>query len=82
MKPELEFPMFSQLSASRELCKRGKLSALSYEETGEMCFKLGPPGAQKWAIPFRRTIVTFLIITQLGFCCVYVVFVAQNLHQV
>lgn len=31
---------------------------------------------------FRTTINVFLCITQIGFCCVYFVFVAANLHDV
>lgn len=31
---------------------------------------------------FRKTINLFLCITQLGFCCVYFVFVAKNLQEV
>ena len=31
---------------------------------------------------YRRSVNVFLILTQFGFCCVYTVFVAQNIKQV
>lgn len=31
---------------------------------------------------FRNVVNVFLFITQFGFCCVYVLFIAQNLKQV
>lgn len=36
----------------------------------------------KYNCCFRVMINVFLIVTQLGFCCVYIVFVAQNFRQV
>ncbi|KAG7176550.1 Proton-coupled amino acid transporter-like protein pathetic-like 1 [Homarus americanus] len=69
------------LRSSKELCKRAGKSALSYEETAEAAFRLGPEGCRKWANTVRYIITTFLIITQVGFCCVYAVFIPQNLMQ-
>ncbi|KAK8379494.1 hypothetical protein O3P69_019424 [Scylla paramamosain] len=69
------------LKCSRELCRRTQHSSLSYEETAKMAFAAGPEKCQRWANVVGYTITTFLIITQMGFCCVYFVFVAQNLMQ-
>lgn len=38
--------------------------------------------SRKYNCCFRVMINVFLIVTQLGFCCVYIVFVAQNFRQV
>merc|ERR1719225_2181935 len=36
----------------------------------------------RWAGKARRVVEVFLCITQLGFCCIYFVFVSQNLEQI
>ena len=73
--------MQSILQCSKEISRRHNLPALSYEETAEMCFKHGPRGFQGWARPIRNIIITFVFLTQLGFCCVYIVFVSLNFTQ-
>ncbi|CAL4241079.1 unnamed protein product, partial [Meganyctiphanes norvegica] len=70
-----------KLKCSRELSSRHNLPPLSYEETAEMCFKYGPKGVQSWSKVIGYIITSFLILTQLGFCCVYFVFVPQNIKQ-
>ncbi|XP_076042534.1 proton-coupled amino acid transporter 1-like isoform X2 [Oratosquilla oratoria] len=69
------------LKCSHTICKRAKVSSLSYEKTAEYAFKYGPENLQAYSNLVKYIITTFLIITQMGFCCVYFVFVAQNLEQ-
>ncbi|XP_068245513.1 proton-coupled amino acid transporter-like protein pathetic isoform X2 [Palaemon carinicauda] len=73
--------MFLLVTCSKELCKKAKVASLSYEESAKACFEHGPEGCKKYANAVGYLIKTFLIITQLGFCCVYFVFIPQNLKQ-
>jgi proton-coupled amino acid transporter len=53
-----------------------------FAETVELCFATGPPRMQKIS-KFMKTLVNiFLCVTQLGFCCVYFVFISENAKQV
>lgn len=70
------------VACSHELCKRQQRPSLSFSEVVAASFQTGPPGVQRYANLARNLINTFLVITQLGFCCVYFVFVAVNLQEV
>ncbi|XP_012228414.1 proton-coupled amino acid transporter 1 isoform X2 [Linepithema humile] len=50
--------------------------------TVEMCFATGPLGLRKYSNFMRKLVNVFLCITQLGFCCVYFVFISTNMKQV
>lgn len=50
--------------------------------TVEMCFATGPLGLRKYSTFMRKMVNIFLCITQLGFCCVYFVFISTNMKQV
>uniref|UniRef100_A0AAR5P3D5 Amino acid transporter transmembrane domain-containing protein n=1 Tax=Dendroctonus ponderosae TaxID=77166 RepID=A0AAR5P3D5_DENPD len=65
-----------------ELCKRKKVPSLTYPGTAEAALAEGPPFLAKLA-PYSGTISnTFLLLYQLGICCVYTVFVAENIKNV
>ncbi|XP_072040258.1 proton-coupled amino acid transporter 1-like [Amphiura filiformis] len=65
------------------LCEKACLTALDYGQVFEEALRQGP-------VPyFRRNpkigsimVNCFLIFTQLGFCCVYFLFMADNIHEI
>lgn len=64
---------------------RNKTNMQTYPDfarTVELCFENGPPRLRQWSKTMRIIVNVFLCVTQLGFCCVYFVFVSTNLQQV
>ncbi|XP_043261483.1 proton-coupled amino acid transporter 1 isoform X1 [Colletes gigas] len=53
-----------------------------FADTVELCFATGPLSLRKYSVHMRKLVNVFLCITQLGFCCVYFVFIATNMKQV
>lgn len=53
-----------------------------FAETVEMCFADGPLCMRSWAHTMKRLVNIFLCITQMGFCCVYFVFISATLQQI
>jgi solute carrier family 36 (proton-coupled amino acid transporter) len=70
------------VKCSHELCRRIQAPSLTFCEVGYAAFETGPPGLRQYSRSARSIINVFLVITQLGFCCVYFVFVAVNLQEV
>ncbi|XP_032223258.1 proton-coupled amino acid transporter 4 isoform X2 [Nematostella vectensis] len=66
------------VQCSHYLCERSSFLSLSYPEVAEQCIKMYSP--TKGYIG-RVVVNVFLCITQLGFCCVYFIFVADNVKQ-
>ncbi|VVD00350.1 unnamed protein product [Leptidea sinapis] len=66
---------------SNELCVRNQKPAMGFAEVVEDAFSVGPVIFRKYAKSIRNVVNVFLVITQLGFCCVYFLFVATNLQD-
>ncbi|KAL4703799.1 hypothetical protein ACJJTC_011599 [Scirpophaga incertulas] len=69
------------VKCSNELCIRNQRPALSFSEVVEDAFTSGPVPLRPYAKTMKNIINIFLVITQLGFCCVYFLFVATNLQD-
>ncbi|KAI9586211.1 proton-coupled amino acid transporter 4 [Glossina fuscipes] len=74
--------MHMLVRCSHELCQRLQQPALNFPEVGYWSFETGPAALRRYSIIARRMITTFLFITQMGFCCVYFLFVALNVKEV
>ncbi|XP_038055469.1 proton-coupled amino acid transporter 1-like isoform X2 [Patiria miniata] len=66
-----------------DLCERTGSVTLDYGEVAEQSLKHGPVAWLRRKCIIGRYIVNgFLIFTQLGFCCVYFLFMADNIRQI
>lgn len=64
------------------LCKRARIPVINYPDTVRMALESGPVPLRPMARYAPALVDTFLVVYQLGICCVYIVFVATNLQQV
>lgn len=74
--------MHMLVKCSHELCRRLQVPSLNFAEVCHRSFESGPIGLRRYSTLVRNLINMFLVITQLGFCCVYFVFVAANIREV
>ncbi|XP_022111427.1 proton-coupled amino acid transporter 1-like isoform X2 [Acanthaster planci] len=66
-----------------DLCERTASVTLDYGEVAEQSLKHGPIGWLRQKCSIGRYVVNgFLIFTQLGFCCVYFLFMGDNIRQI
>ncbi|XP_052855796.1 proton-coupled amino acid transporter 1-like isoform X3 [Drosophila gunungcola] len=61
---------------------RGDSVCADYAQTVEQCFENGPPKLRGWSRTMGRLVDIFICVTQLGFCCIYFVFISTNLKQI
>ncbi|KAJ8865747.1 hypothetical protein PR048_033268 [Dryococelus australis] len=64
------------------LCKMMRVPVLSYPRTMELALEKGPGPLRRLSKYSGSIVNAFLIVYQLGICCVYIVFVASNIKQV
>lgn len=68
---------------SHHLCERLKRSSMSYSDTVAFAMEHSSYQCFKRTAGFGRHVVNFfLVLTQLGFCSTYIVFLAENIKQV
>jgi len=71
------------VNSAQRLCHKSGKPFLSYTEVaGEAFANSNSRHLRKLKTVARKVISVFLCITQLGFCCVYFVFVSENLKKV
>lgn len=62
--------------------KNKKIEDPDFAETVELCFKHGPRELRRWSRFVKFLVNFFICLTQLGFCCIYIVFISMNYAQV
>ncbi|XP_018325187.1 proton-coupled amino acid transporter-like protein pathetic isoform X2 [Agrilus planipennis] len=68
--------------SAHTLCRRSRIPSLGFAEVAEAAFLAGPECLHQWSRFAKAMINLFLVIDLLGCCCVYIVFVSENLKQV
>ncbi|XP_047543390.1 proton-coupled amino acid transporter-like protein CG1139 [Vanessa atalanta] len=70
------------IAAQYRLCKKWRRGYMAYPKSMFLALKDGPP-CMRWAAKSLYYFVdTVLVLWQLGICCIYCVFVAENIKQV
>ncbi|XP_063222734.1 proton-coupled amino acid transporter-like protein pathetic isoform X2 [Bacillus rossius redtenbacheri] len=70
------------VKCAHELCRRTQRPSLDFSGVVEAAFSTGPSHIRNYSHSSKVMVNVFLCITQLGFCCVYFVFVAANISEV
>lgn len=70
------------VQAQYTLCKRYRVPILTYPESMKIALESGPKCLRPYARFSPFLVDFFLIVYQLGICCVYIVFVAKNIKAV
>uniref|UniRef100_A0A182MCC9 Amino acid transporter transmembrane domain-containing protein n=1 Tax=Anopheles culicifacies TaxID=139723 RepID=A0A182MCC9_9DIPT len=70
------------IKAEHELCKRKRVPSLNYPAVTQTALLEGPDALKPLSKVIIHIVNVFLLIYQLGTCCVYVVFVSSNIKAI
>ncbi|KAK6172526.1 hypothetical protein SNE40_016162 [Patella caerulea] len=70
------------VKCKRIMCRRTDAVTLEYADVMETALSTGPVKLRRFSKEARYLVLTFIIITQVGGCSVYVVFISTNIKQV
>lgn len=68
--------------SSQHLENKMKWANLDYAALAKGAFKAGPEGIRPWSGFMCHVVDAVLIVSQLGICCVYLVFIVDNIYMV
>lgn len=70
------------ISSHNRLCDRFNYESLDYDQVAALAMAIGPKCARRYATIAQTVVTSFLMFTQFGFCCVYIMFVIENIQVV
>lgn len=68
--------------SSRKIGKHSESTDLSYSVLTRRSFEIGPTWTRRFSETVGRLVDSALMLTQIGICCVYLVFVVDNVTSV
>lgn len=74
--------LFPQVQSQYAACKRLRVPLLSYPDSMSTALEMGPQSLHRFSHSLAIAVDVFLVVYQLGICCVYIVFIADNIKKV
>jgi len=68
------------IASHNQLCDRFNYESLDYDQVAALALACGPRWARRLAKRANIVVTTLLTFTQVGFCCVYTLFVVENIQ--